>query len=246
MRKGKTDFKLNNFLSIFVFILLLVYVVSMIYPLIWAFYSSFKNYYEFRINIGGLPKKWVFENYVTAFTKFKIRVEAGEGYKDIGLFSMFINSFLLSVGTALATTAAHFVAAYATAKFPNYTYSKITTSIVLVVIILPIVGNLPSSLQIAHTLGLYDKIWGSWIRSASFMSVYFLVLQGMIRGIPKEFDEAAKIDGASNASIMFSINLPLLSNILKTIFLLQFISSWNGFREAMLFLPNHPVVAFGL
>ncbi len=244
--KKKTDFKLNSPLNIIIFALLIIYVISFLYPLIWAFISTFKSYYEFRINVAGLPKKWVFENYQISFMEFKLQIEDGAGFRSVRLLEMFINSFLLSGGVALAYTISHFLAAYATAKYAHYAFSKITTAVVLFTIILPIVGSLPSSLQMAHALGLYNKMWGSWIRGANFMSVYFLVLQGMIAGLPKEFDEAAKIDGASNLRIMLHINLPLLTNILKTLFLLQFIASWNDFRHAMLFLPDYPVVAYGL
>lgn len=245
-RREKTDFKLNNPLNIIVFGLLILYVVSLIYPLIWGFISSFKSYYEFRLNVGGLPKKWVFDNYITAITKFTIRIEDGAGFVLIGLPEMFLNSIIYSVGMAFFTTLSHLLAAYATAKYSKVLFSKILTAIVLFVMILPIVGNLPSAIQLAYKLRLHDKMVGSWIRNATYLTVYFLILQGMIAGIPKEFDEAAKLDGASNLDIMLRVNLPLLANILQTLFLLNFIAAWNDFREPMVFLPTKPVVSYGL
>lgn len=238
--------KISSPFSAIVFVVLIIYSITLIYPMVWAFLSTFKSYYEFNNNIIGFPKNFVLDNYVIAITKFKVAVRSADAVRAVKLPMMFLYSFLLSGGCAFASAISHFVAAYATAKFSDWKFSKILTSVVVFCMVLPIVGNLPSSLQMARVLGLYDKIWGSWIRSASFMGIYFLVLQGMISGVPKAFDEAAKIDGANNWTIMFKINFPMVFNILQTIFLLQFIASWNGFREAMLYLPSYPVVAYGL
>ena len=60
------------------------------------------------------------------------------------------------------------------------------------------------------------------------------------------YSEAAKIDGASQFRVMVQVVLPLCIGTIMTVFLLNFITYWNDYQIPMVYLPSHPVAAFGM
>jgi multiple sugar transport system permease protein len=118
--------------------------------------------------------------------------------------------------------------------------------IVIVTMILPIVGNLPSEITVAKFFGFYDHIWGLWLMKANFLGMYFLVFFEFFRGIPKEYTEAAKIDGAGNSMILSHIMLPLAKNTFFTVMLITFIGYWNDYQVPLIYLPSYPTAALGM
>ena len=79
-----------------------------------------------------------------------------------------------------------------------------------------------------------------------FLGMYFLIFFETLKAFPKDYTEAAEIDGAGNFSIMFRIMFPLCINTFFTISLLLFIQFWNDYTTPMLFMPNVPTLSYGL
>ena len=224
---------------------LIVYAVLFLAPVAWSLVSSVKSDYDFRHNMFGIPKEWSWDNYPHAFFGFFVEVREGTELSKVYMTEQFLNSFLYAGGCALAATYVPCHVGYLTAKY-RYKFSKILTSVVIVCIALPIVGALPSEIQMARKLGLYDNIWGMWILKANFLSMYLLIFQGIFRGVAADFSEAAKMDGASALRIYLQIMLPLVSKTFLTVFLLNFITFWNDYQTPLVFMPNRPTVAYGL
>ena len=111
---------------------------------------------------------------------------------------------------------------------------------------IPIVGSLPSQIQVAQGLHIYNTVWGMWLQSASFLGLYFLVFYETFASLPNSFFEAARLDGAGDLSLLFRIALPLAGNVFLTIFLLNFITYWNDYQTPLLFLKSMPVLSYGL
>ena len=82
--------------------------------------------------------------------------------------------------------------------------------------------------------------------NAHYLGMYFLVMHATLKAYPKDFDEAAQIDGASNLAVMFKIMFPLSITTFCTILLLMFIQHWNNYSSPMLFMPNIPTLAYAL
>ena len=222
---------------------LLVYVLLLCYMLFWGVTSSVKGRLEFNDNILGLPQGFEYENYYNALKYFTVysKKQAANVYID----GMFLYSLLYAGGCAFATTTACCLMGYATARFP-YAFNKIIYGFVVIAMVLPLVGSLPSEIVVFRTLGLYDTMFGVWISKFHFISVYFMVFSAMFKGISPSFSEAAKIDGASNTSIFLQIMLPLIKVTFYTIFLLQFVNYWNDYSTPLLMLPSYPNLALGL
>lgn len=227
------------------FVLLAIYSLILIGLLVWAMISAFKTPRDFQTNPVGLPEKIV-NNFGEAIKLYKIQVGGVKGRPRYAMFpQMLNNSVLYSVGCALFNTIVICLTAYCCARY-KYRLSKIVYAVVLVTMTIPIVGSLPSQIQVSQALGIYNKIWGMWLQSASFLGLYFLVFYETFASLPNSFFEAARIDGADDLSLIFRIALPLAKNVFLTIFLLNFIIYWNDYQTPLLFLKSMPVLSYGL
>ena len=235
--------------SVFVIILLtilVVYMVSLILPMIWALYTSLKGVVDFQIDsiFPTLPLN--FEPYVMAFDNFFMLVDDGEGgTKTVAFEGMIFNSVVYSLGCALIQTSVICVTAYTTSRF-DFKFDQVIYNVVIITMILPIVGSLPSELRVAKMFGLYNKLYGMFVMKAHFLGMYYLVFHAMFKGIPKDYDEAAYIDGADNFTIFFNIILPLASGTFLTVALINFINFWNDYTTPLVYMPDYPTIAFGL
>lgn len=229
-------------------IILALYTLSLLFMIAWGILTSLKDRLDFIRNVIGLPGSgygWKFSNYFTAFNSFSVTVEAGAGFRTVYLAEMFLNSLLYALGCSIASTTCACFMAYITARFP-YKFSKVVYAVVIVTMIVPIVGNLPSEIQMSRSLGLFDTFLGVWLMKANFLGMYFLVFYAVFRGVPKDYAEAAKIDGGGNCTVLFRIMLPMVAGTYFTVVLLNFITFWNDYQVPLIYLPNHPTVAYGL
>lgn len=231
-------------LTVILLIGLIVYAISLLYPLLWALLTSFKSPADFRVNVAGFPKTWVW-NYSFVFSKFSVPAWKGDVLKQVGVDEMLVNSLLYALGSAVCAAFVPCIAAYACAKF-RYKFGKIFVNIVVITMVLPIVGNLPSEIQMSRALGLYNHIWGLWIMKCSALGLYFLIFHAQFKALPDDFTEAAKMDGAGNFRIFFRIVLPVVRNTLLTVMLIKFIEFWNDYQTPLVYLRSHPVIAYGM
>ncbi|MBQ8725972.1 MAG: carbohydrate ABC transporter permease [Clostridia bacterium] len=244
-----------NVFAIAIAVLLVVYMLTMCITLFWTIMTTVKTnaeyefYEEAGIMVGNklwLPKTGIsFNNYGMAFKFFYVPVQEGMYTVQYGIFTQFIFSFLYSFGCAASVTVVSLVMGYATARF-KYKFSNFIYAFVLVTMALPIVGSMPSEIAVAQNLGIFDTFPGIWIMRGSFLNTYFLIFFAQFKTIPKDYTEAAKIDGADPLSIMLKIIVPLAMSTVTTVFVLTFISFWNDFQIPMVYIPSYPVAAYGM
>ena len=250
-RKNKLRAKwtAGNIIFIGVAILLAVYALFLLILLCWGFLTSMKDFYRdfARGNVAGFPNPWTFQNYATALESFFVDITVSSGTYRINLLGLFEYTILYAVGCAFFATLSPCIVAYTVARFGRkFKFLNVYTSIVIVCLVLPIVGNTPSEIRIARALGLYDQIWGMWILKAHFLCMYYLVFFGTYRAMPDGFAEAAKIDGAGNCRIFFQIYFPLTRNLFTTVMLIQVIALWNDYQTPLLYLDSWPTLAYWL
>lgn len=248
MEKVKKQKKFNR-LSVFTTILLVVlilYAVLLLGLLLWALLASFKTVSDFDQSPYGFPTRFA-DNFSYVFSKFRMTVRDpySQGNKVVGMGLMFLYGFLYALGSAFFNTAVICITAYVCARFPNKFTSLIHT-VVVVVMIIPIVGSLPSELRIARALGLYNSIWGLWLMKANFLGLYFLVFYNVFRKVPESFTEAAKMDGANNFQIFFRIMFPITWTMFGTVMLINFITFWNDYQTPLIYMPSFPTIAVGV
>ena len=208
-----------------------------------ALSTSLKEYADFALNsVFALPEKLSFENYAKAFSAFKVRVN-GNRYVYFG--EMLINSIIHAVGCALAAVFVKALVAYVVAKYDEK-FNKFIYMTVIIGMIVPIIGSLPSEIQIAKALGLYNTRFGMVVMRASHLGMHFLILLGTFRGLSDEYIEAAEMDGAGQWHVLFRIVLPLVKTTLFALFILNFIACWNEYQGPLVYMGSYPTAAVGL
>ena len=80
----------------------------------------------------------------------------------------------------------------------------------------------------------------------NFLGSYYLVFHAMFANVPKDFADAAYIDGAGEWRVMMQIMIPMVKNTFFVIVLLYFIGYWNDYQTPMLYIPSYPTMANGL
>lgn len=208
---------------------ILVFAVGlvMIYPLIWMVMSSFKPTNTIFRTAGSLiPETFTFENYINGW----------KGFAKVTFATFFKNSLFISVVATIGTVISSAIVAYGFARF-KFKGKKLLFSAMLLSMMLP-----AQVLMIPQYLW-YQKL--NWVGSYMPLIVpYFFAIQGFfvylisnfISGIPRDLDEAAKIDGCSYVSIFTKIILPLIKPALVTAGIFSFMWRWDDFLSALLYV----------
>ncbi len=240
MAKKKKTFSILN---VTLFIILVLYSLILLILLLWGLSTSLKTYDEFGWNSVGLPSHWAWDNYPYVLSKFYVQ-PTGTQLK-VNILGQAVNTILYAVGGSFVTTFCCCIVSYCAAKF-NFVFCKILYPLVILVMIIPIVGSTPSMLLLLRNLNIYDTWIGTYFMKFTFLGIYFLVFFGIYEGISSEFSEAATIDGASEFQVFFTIMLPLVKTTFYTVFLVHFIDYWNDYNMALMYMPMHPTLAFGV
>lgn len=253
MKTKKMKDKFSPF-KLIVHILLALYALSMLFLLVWAFFTSLKTRTQFYQDSVGLPPghiwEWQWKNYATAFQEFEAKVTFWQGSYagqnlPINMMGLIVYSLEYAFGCALVGTFFRCVTAYVVSKF-DLRINKIIYGIVIVTMMIPIVGSAASELTLMQKLGLYDSMPGAWLQKSTFLGLYFLVFFDSFRALPKDYTEAATLDGAGEFTIFFKIMLPLVKTTCIMVFLLLFIEYWNDYQTPLLFMPTHPTLMFAI
>ncbi len=230
-------------------VLLIIYVIGLLVPMVWSLITSFtevNSYFDFYVdNIfkDGPVFRMTLENYQAAEKYMNITTTTTSvTYNIVGLYIHSLLYATICAGTWVLVT---MVVSYLVARF-SFRFSKILYQFVLITMCIPVVGALASELRMLQNLGIYDTWISMAVLKFNFLGVYFLTFVAMFRSIPKEYTEAAKIDGASNLYIMLRVIFPQALNMTVTVFLLNFITYWNDYKTAMLYLPSYPVATYGV
>lgn len=265
--KYKEKTTINKIFIILVFIVLIVYAISIIFPLAWGVLTSLKSYHDFTIgeNVLGLPnidegvvwnsRSEVFRlaNYTEVFRNFSFSKEIAFYIgntkvlhkSENNLLTMIFNTMLLSVVGALLQSIVPAIMAYATAKF-TFKYNIVVFNAALFAMIMPVVGAYPSEITLLRNLGLYDTVFGFMLQKCYFGGLYYFVFYGFYKSLPDAYTEAAEIDGASNFRCLIMIIIPLSMKMLSTVWLIQFVHFWNDYTTPLLYMPTYPTLAYGV
>lgn len=210
--------------------LLILLCVGMIYPLLWLLASSFRPSDEIFRAGGLLVQNPTAENYTDGW--FALDHPFGHFLR---------NSTVITVLSVIGNLFSCSLAAYAFARL-EFTGRKLLFAIMLVSIMLPIHVVIVPQYVLFSWLGwintMIPLILPKFLATDAFF--IFLMVQ-FIRGVPKELDEAALIDGAGHFRIFTSIILPLMRPALATTAIFTFIWSWNDFFTPLIFLTSTDV-----
>ncbi|WP_139997835.1 carbohydrate ABC transporter permease [Paenibacillus paridis] len=208
--------------------LIIIFGVAMLYPVLWLISSSFKPNELIFTEPGLWPSTFTLDNYVNGW----------RGFQGVAFSKFFANSWLISILSVLGNVITCSFAAYAFARL-NFKFQKIWFSLMLVTIMLPYHVTLVPQYVIfneLHWINTYfPLVLPKWLAHDSF---FILMMVQFIRGIPRELDESATIDGCNQRQIYFRIIMPLLVPALISAAIFTFIWSWDDFFSQMIYLSD--------
>lgn len=200
---------------------IVAFALFMAQPFVWMVLTSLKELHEVhRFPVSWWPDNPLnFNNYVRIFT-------------ERPFVSFIVNSFVVSIGATLSTLVFSTLAGYAFAKLPM-PGKELLFTLVLATIMLPFeVSAIPLYL-IFNKLGLVNTYLGLMAPELVSILGIFLIRQ-FCETIPSDYLDAARIDGASEPRLLWTVVLPNIKAALVTLALIRFIATWNGFLWPLL------------
>ena len=222
------------------YIILIAVGIVMIYPLLWMVSATFKDNVEIFTSLGLIPAKPTLEGYKAAMNNYG---------GDINIWKAMLNTYKYVLPRVIFTVASSTITAYGFGRF-NFRGRKFLFAVLLGTLFLPqVVLNIPQYL-------MYSKF--HWVDSPYYLALivpslfaqetYFVyMLIQFMRGIPRELDEAAKIDGCGIMRTLVSVLVPVLWPAMVSAALFQFMWSSNDFMGPLLYVStpqNYPATLF--
>ncbi|MEI7849043.1 MAG: carbohydrate ABC transporter permease [Chloroflexota bacterium] len=213
--------------KIFFYLALFLLSVPIIWPFWWMFTSSFKKTYEiFIFPPTFLPTTWNWQNFAEAFS-----------YQPFA--QHYINSLYIAILVTLGTLLFSSLAGYAFARIPFWGSSVIFLLLLSSLMMPPEVTILPNfllmqKLKLINThvpLIILPVLGSNGVLSTFMMRQFFLVL-------PKELEEAARLDGLNRLGIFWRVILPNAKPALAAVAILTFLYSWNSFLEPLIYIND--------
>lgn len=226
-------------LFIIIFILFVVFALSFIFPFAWILMNSFKTKAEYARDFMSWPKAWNWSNFANAL------VFSNSTTQNFTLFQMMWMSVLVAGLGTLATVFTSSCAAYVVAKY-KFPGRDLIFGVVIFSLIVPIVGSLPSQIQLMKAMGLTDKVIGCIFLYSGGFGTNFLLLYSFFKNLSWTYVEAAKIDGASDFRIFWSIIIPMAKGPITAVTILTLIGLWNDYLTPSIYLSKQPTIAVGI
>ena len=215
-------------------IVLLIGAFTMLLPFIWMLTTSLKDLSEVFV----LPPKWlgkrlVWENYLQISSRFDY-------------FAYFMNSIKVSVWVVFFQLFTSSMAGFAFARL-NFKFRNQMFVLYLATMMVPMhVIIIPNFLQMSR-YGLVNTLWSLMIPPMVSAFGTFLLRQFFLT-VPKDLDEAARIDGCTPLGIFFKICLPMAGSTIATLAIFSFMGIWNDYFTPLIYISNavHYTLPLGL
>ncbi|NOU95960.1 ABC transporter permease subunit [Paenibacillus sp. LMG 31456] len=201
--------------KILVYLVMAFTTAVFLLPLLWSVISSLKP----EAKIVSYPPQWIpdqftLENYVQVLQKHPY-------------LSWMLNSIYMTVASTVFVLVLTTLAAYAFGRL-EFRGKKLIFTLVLSMLLIPIQAYIVPLFLLVSSLGILNSYSAIvLVAGANVTSVF--ILTSFFRSIPRELEEAARIDGCQDFGIFSKIMLPLSKPALSTVTILMFITNWNNF-----------------
>jgi oligogalacturonide transport system permease protein len=224
----RRDLRRQKITTVFRYAVLTLVGLIMIYPLVWLIGASFKTNSEIFANPGFWPENPTADGYIRGW-------QTSTPY-SFGTF--FLNTLWIVlpkiIGTAISCTAV----AYGFARF-DFPFKKLLFATLIATLLLPnVVTRIPQYL-LFRDLGWLDTYLPLWVPSAFAGDAFFVfMLVQFLRAIPRDTEEAARVDGANTWQVLVFIVIPLLMPALISVCLFQFMWTMNDFLGPLIYISS--------
>ena len=224
MRNKKTDTLTKTLLFIIALMVSIFFAIPFVYMILMSLMRSSNAIFEYPPKFFSGVFKW--QNYVDA-------------WKSINMGKLLLNTLIMVAATMGIGITASILIAYGFSRFKNK-YSNIFFTILLSTMMIPwVVTMIPAYAEFEKLgwIGTRLPLIIPWIGGSAFN--VFMIKQFM-DDIPKDLDEAAKIDGANTFTILFKILLPQIRPCLATLLVYSFINAWCDYVGPSIYLQSNP------
>jgi len=204
--------------ALFLFVILL--------PFYWIFVSSFTPRYQmFSIPPRWIPTEVTLKNYANLAS-------------NIPFSRYYVNSLIFASFSSFFSVLFSFLAAYALAR-ARFRGSNIIFLIFIVSIAIPQIGTLVPLFELYKSLGLINSRFGMVLLMSSLILPFTVwTMVSFIQQLPEEIEEAARIDGANLAQVLWRIVVPVVKPAIATMIIINFIISWNELLYPLVFATS--------
>ncbi len=216
------------------YLALLGYLVFLAFPLLWLLSTALKTPQEMaNLDPTWIPRHPTLANFADAFA-------------EQDLLGSALRSLAVALATSVLTVVLALPASYALARYRGL-LSRLAIGWVLVSQVFPFILIIIPLFMVLKNLDLVNTLPGLTLVHVTFVLPFALwMLQGYVRAIPAQLEEAAAVDGAGRLLALTRIVAPLLAPGVVATLLFAFISSWNEFLFALVVLKEPEVATLPL
>jgi len=208
-------------------VIIVAFGLIMLYPLLWMVASSFKPNNEIFTSPGLWPHTWSLRNYL-------------DGWNQLGIpFStFFINSFLIAAISVVGNIFSCSLAAYTFARL-RFRLRGLFFAMMIATIMLPFQVVMVPQYILFHAINWTNTYLPLVVPKFLAVDAFFVFLMvQFIRGLPRELDDAAMVDGCGPIGVFWRVILPLLRPALAVTAVFTFIWTWNDFLGPLIYLTD--------
>lgn len=212
----KTKKKPVRISQIILYVILIVLCLFWVFPLFYMLMTSFRSDDAVRLEGYSLfPAEWTFDTYIAVLSDTR----------STPVLRWFVNSLVVSVGSTFLVLLLDAMAAYGYARM-RFKCRNVIFTLLMFTMMIPSVINLIPTYSIVSSLHLKNTLWALILPPLGGVGNIFLIRQ-FFYSVPKDFDEAATLDGAGEFRVFFLILLPQIVPVLVVVGLFSFLGSWN-------------------
>ncbi|MCD8122741.1 MAG: carbohydrate ABC transporter permease [Clostridiales bacterium] len=219
----------NKVSAILRYIVLIVVGIIMVYPLIWMVGATFKTNSEIFTSAWFIPKNPVFDGYNDAFKSYGGKID---------LIKSMLNTYKIVIPKVIFTLISATICGYGFGRF-EFKGKNVFFALMICTLFLPqVVLNAPQYIMF-NKWGWTDSYLPLVIPSLFACDTYFLyMIIQFLHNVPRELEEAAKIDGCTSLQTLWYVIVPMLKPTLVSCALFQFMWTSNDFQGPLIYIST--------
>ncbi len=211
--------------TILIFIACLIMIIVALFPAVWVMFGGFKDIKEFRLKPTILPESFDIGKFLKTWTDFKF-------------FKYYINSLISVLGSVICAVIFNGLLAYSLSILKPKG-GKLIFGIILWSLLIPATTSIVALYVNINSLGLNKSFIPLWL-SFGANAFYVVLFKEFFDTIPKEYFEAAILDGCSDLKVFYMIIMPISKSIIIVISIFAVTAAWSDFLLPYLVLSGSP------
>lgn len=206
-------------------ILLIILGLLFLVPFYFLLVNSVKSYGDILTNAAGLPLSLKLDNYL-------------EAWRLTSFPKVLMNSLIVTILSNLLLALISAMTAYRMVRHDTL-FNRILLGAFVAAMVIPFQAVMIPLVKVVSTIGLMDTRTGlilSYLGFGAPLSVF--LFHGFVKSVPREIEEAGRVDGCSNYGLFFRIVLPLMQPIIVTVIILNALWIWNDYLMPSLILQS--------